>query len=90
MVSSIDARLVIYIEYIHERAKTDYSLCVPSSRPDKGDQVDCLKCTAWAWHAEKRSEYELYGCFYPLGVLFVGVPIVRALLFGVYARAPDF
>ena len=30
------------------------------------------------------------GCFYKLGVHFLGVPIVRALLFGVYIGAPDF
>ena len=33
----------------------------------------------------------MFGCFYNLGVLLVGVLIVRALLlFGVYDRAPDF
>ena len=32
----------------------------------------------------------LFGCFHKLGVLFVGVLIARALLFGVYSRAPDF
>ena len=31
-----------------------------------------------------------YGCFYKLGVPFVGVLITKALLFGVYVRAPDF
>ena len=31
-----------------------------------------------------------YGCFYKVGVLFVGVLIARALLFGVYIRAPGF
>ena len=28
-------------------------------------------------------------CFYGFGVLFVGILIRRALLFGVYRRAPD-
>ena len=32
----------------------------------------------------------LLGCFHKLGVLLVGVLIVRALLFGVRIRAPDF
>ena len=30
------------------------------------------------------------GCFRKLGVLFAGVLVMRALLFGVYIRAPDF
>ena len=29
----------------------------------------------------------LQGCFYESGVLFVGVRIIRALMFGVYIRA---
>ena len=32
---------------------------------------------------------EPYGCFYKLGVLFVGVLMMRALLFGVYIRVLD-
>ena len=32
----------------------------------------------------------VYGCFHKFGVLFVGVLSVRALLFLVYARAPNF
>ena len=31
-----------------------------------------------------------YGCVYKLRVVFVGVLIIRALLFGVYSRAPGF
>ena len=31
-----------------------------------------------------------YGGFYKLGVLFEGVLTIRALLLGVYSRAPDF
>ena len=34
--------------------------------------------------------YPLKGCFWKSGVLLVGVPVIRALLFGVYIRAPDF
>ena len=32
----------------------------------------------------------LHGCLYNSGVLFVGVLVIRALLFGVCIRAPDF
>ena len=32
----------------------------------------------------------LYGCFQKLSVLVVGVLITRALLFGVFIRAPNF
>ena len=32
----------------------------------------------------------LYGCFYNLGVLLVGVLIAGALLFWVFTAAPDF
>ena len=32
----------------------------------------------------------VYGCFYTLGVLFVGVLIIAALLLGVHVGAPDF
>ena len=35
-------------------------------------------------------KWESYGTFCKLVVLFVGVLIVRALLFGVYTRALDF
>ena len=31
-----------------------------------------------------------FGCFYKLGVPFVGVLVIRALLFGIYAGAPSF
>ena len=39
----------------------------------------------------KEIEYGVvYGRFHHLGVLFVDVFTIRALLFGVYIRAPDF
>ena len=33
---------------------------------------------------------ELHGCFCKIGVLFVDVLLLRALVFGVYVRAPQF
>ena len=32
----------------------------------------------------------LHGCFYKLGLLFVGVLAITALLFGLYLKALDF
>ena len=36
------------------------------------------------------SSRRIFGCFYELGVLFVGVLVVRTLLIGVNIGAPDF
>ena len=36
-----------------------------------------------------RIKTSAYGCFYVLGVLFVGVLVMRALLFWVYIGVPD-
>ena len=35
-------------------------------------------------------EIRLFGCFYKLEILFVGLPGTRTLVFGVHSRAPDF
>ena len=43
--------------------------------------------------ADAKSEARallLYGCFYKVGVLLEVVLAVRALVFGIYAKAPDF
>ena len=40
--------------------------------------------------ARGGTQRHCFGCFFKLGVLFVGVLIIRALLFGVYMGTPDF
>ena len=43
----------------------------------------------WRSSPLNSDRYRLRGCFYKLGVRFVGV-LVRALLFGAYVKAPEF
>ena len=43
-----------------------------------------------AWPGLIFMDLKSNGCFYKLGVLFVAVCLIRAVLFGVYIRAPDF
>ena len=38
----------------------------------------------------QRNSHSTHGCFHKLGVLFLGVLLIRALLSSIYIRAPDF
>ena len=43
----------------------------------------------WSRYATLGLQLDMvYGCFYKSGSLYVGDPLRRALLLGVYARAP--
>ena len=64
----------------------------PDSQPKKGPTTtgdnQCIQSRKPERHRLHKGD--TYGCFYELEDLLVGVLIMRALLFAVYVRAPDF
>ena len=80
--------------YVHPTSGPTIDNIDGSSYHHSGDAVEgALLVSACMQHmniGSTQSFWSACGCFYELVVLFVCVPVIRDLLFGVHVRAPDF